>query len=154
MSEGGELRPPMSEGGELMSSMPEGGEPEKYFVDHCLSFYPCLCFSDHCIICSAIYGFLMLIYLQRWSMNCLPFQNICVHPGSKWDSCCSIFSLLCSVLHFIVCPVVLFFIILSFLDLRLLITPCIPLDWKTRTTLNNDNLTHVVRSVRQFVLLQ
>ena len=60
-----------------------------------------------------------------WSRNCLPFRSTCIHSWCLWYS---IFSLMYNVLLIIVCPFVIFALVIvlsSFLDLRLLIVPLV-----------------------------
>ena len=62
---------------------------------------------------------------HMWCRACLPFRSTWIHTGFSRGSCCSIFSVLCSILYIIDCPFVLFLWTLhslSFLDLLLLIT--------------------------------
>ena len=49
---------------------------------------------------------------------CFTFWNTQVNSRILWDSCCLIFSFLCSVLYFIVCPFVVFLVVIVLSVLR------------------------------------
>ena len=53
-------------------------------------------------------------WCHYWSKNCLPFQSTQVNPRFWWDSHCPICCFRCSILLTIVCPFVLFLLIISF----------------------------------------
>jgi len=59
--------------------------------------------SSHVVIIGYVF-FYLAIKDEQWNRNCLPFRG----TWATWDSCCSIFSFLLTILWTIVCPFVPF----------------------------------------------